>query len=214
MVDFQSTGGFLKFPVLISINDIIAKYSDLILAAVVMSVLSMIIIPLPTPLLDILLTIDLTIAIIILLVSLYISDALKIASFPTILLITTLFRLALNVASTRLILSTGHAGEVIAAFGKFVVSGNYVVGAVLFSIITLINFIVIAKGAERVYVSVHGARAIEFDDARRNDIAEREGVSDRVARDARRESVSHQNLAPAGVIRHGARVTEFTGTVS
>lgn len=116
----------------------------------------MIIIPLPKWLLDILLTIDLSIGIIILLVALYISEALKIASFPTILLMTTLFRLALNIAATRLILSTGDAGEVIHAFGNFVVGGNYVVGGILFAIITLINFIVIAKGAERV--SEVGAR--------------------------------------------------------
>ncbi len=140
----------------ISVNDVISKYSDLILAALVMSVLGMIIVPLPSFLLDILLTIDLAIAVIILLVALYISEALKIASFPTILLITTLYRLALNIASTRLILGEGHAGEVIHAFGNFVVGGNYVVGTVLFAIITLINFIVIAKGAERV--SEVGAR--------------------------------------------------------
>jgi len=140
----------------LSVNEIIARYSDLILAALVVSVLGMIIVPLPKFLLDILLTIDLAAAIIILLVALYISEALKIASFPTILLITTLYRLALNIASTRLILSTGDAGEVIDAFGRFVIGGNYVVGGILFAIITLINFIVIAKGAERV--SEVGAR--------------------------------------------------------
>jgi type III secretion protein V len=140
----------------VSINEFINRYSDLVLAALVLCVLGMIIVPLPTWMLDILLTIDLAIAVIILLVALYISDALKIASFPTILLITTLYRLALNIASTRLILAEGHAGEVIHAFGSFVVGGNYVVGGILFAIITLINFIVIAKGAERV--SEVGAR--------------------------------------------------------
>ncbi|HSA58532.1 MAG TPA: type III secretion system export apparatus subunit SctV [bacterium] len=140
----------------VSINEFINKYSDLVLAALVLCVLGMIIVPLPTWILDILLTVDLAIAVIILLVALYISDALKIASFPTILLITTLYRLALNIASTRLILAEGHAGEVIHAFGSFVVGGNYVVGGILFAIITLINFIVIAKGAERV--SEVGAR--------------------------------------------------------
>src|SRR5262249_4852072 len=120
----------------------------------------MIIIPLPTWLIDILITINITIGILILLVSLYISDALKIASFPTLLLITTIFRLALNISSTRLILSTGDAGEVIHAFGSFVLGGtnmkSMVVGIVIFLIITLVNFIVIAKGAERV--SEVGAR--------------------------------------------------------
>ncbi|MBI4374014.1 MAG: FHIPEP family type III secretion protein, partial [Deltaproteobacteria bacterium] len=134
----------------------ISKYSDLILAALVIAVLGMIIIPLPTWLLDGLISGNLAIAVIILLAALYISDALKIASFPTILLMTTLYRLALNIAATRLILSQGHAGEVIAAFGSFVVAGNYIVGGILFIIITLINFIVIAKGAERV--SEVGAR--------------------------------------------------------
>ncbi|MBI3541244.1 MAG: type III secretion system export apparatus subunit SctV, partial [Deltaproteobacteria bacterium] len=113
-------------------------------------------IPIPTWILDILITIDITIGVVILLVALYITDALKLASFPTILLMTTLYRLALNLAATRQILGTGEAGEVIHAFGNFVVAGNYVVGGILFAIITLINFIVIAKGAERV--SEVGAR--------------------------------------------------------
>ncbi len=139
-----------------AINTLIAKYSDLILAAMVIAVLGMIIVPLPTWLLDILISINLAAGVVILLASLYIADALKIASFPTILLMTTLYRLALNIAATRLILAHGHAGEVIRAFGSFVVAGNYVVGGILFVIITLINFIVIAKGAERV--SEVGAR--------------------------------------------------------
>ena len=137
-------------------NALISRYSDLVLAALVISVLGMIIVPLPTWLLDILISFDLAIGVVILLAALYISDALKIASFPTILLMTTLYRLSLNIAATRLILAQGHAGEVIRAFGSFVVAGNYVVGGILFAIITLINFIVIAKGAERV--SEVGAR--------------------------------------------------------
>src|SRR5262249_4232072 len=115
-----------------------------------------VIIPLPVWLIDILLTIDITLSVLIILVALYITDALKLASFPTILLITTLYRLSLNIAATRLILSEGQAGEVIHAFGSFVVGGNYIVGVILFLIITLVNFIVIAKGAERV--SEVGAR--------------------------------------------------------
>ncbi len=139
-----------------NLNDFITKYSDLVLAVLVVAVLGMIIIPLPTWLLDILLTINITIGILILLVALYISNALKIASFPTILLITTLFRLSLNISTTRLILAQADAGEVVHAFGSFVVAGNYVVGGIIFLIITLVNFIVIAKGAERV--SEVGAR--------------------------------------------------------
>jgi type III secretion protein V len=139
-----------------NVNDLISKYSDIFLAALVVAVIAMIVIPLPTWIVDILLTIQITIAVIILLVALYITDALKIASFPTILLISTLYRLSLNISTTRLILSRADAGEVVRAFGTFVVQGNYVVGGVLFIIITLVNFIVIAKGAERV--SEVGAR--------------------------------------------------------
>lgn len=143
-----------------NMSEMITRYSDVFLAVLVVAVIGMIIIPLPTWLIDILLTINITIGILILLVALYVSDALKIASFPTLLLITTIFRLALNISSTRLILSQGHAGEVIQAFGSFVLGGtsmkSMVVGMVIFLIITLVNFIVIAKGAERV--SEVGAR--------------------------------------------------------
>lgn len=132
------------------VNEFLGKYSDILFAALVISVIGIIIVPVPPWLMDIFLTMSLTLAVVILVVSLYINDALKLSSFPTILLIATLFRLALNISSTRLILATGYAGDVIEAFGEFVVFGNYVVGAVLFIIITLINFIVIAKGAERV----------------------------------------------------------------
>lgn len=131
-------------------NELLSKHSDIVLAVLVIAVLGMIIVPLPPFLLDIFLTISISIAVIILLVSLYITDALKLASFPTILLITTLYRLALNISTTRLVLSQGYAGEVVEAFGNFVASGNFVVGIVLFLIITLVNFIVVAKGAERV----------------------------------------------------------------
>ena len=133
-----------------SINELISRYSDLILALLVVSVMTMIIVPLPPQLLDVLLSIDIALGIVIILVALYISDALRIAAFPTILLISTLYRLALNIASTRLILGNGYAGEVIDKFGGLVIQNNYVVGGILFLIITLVNFIVIAKGAERV----------------------------------------------------------------
>src|SRR3989338_8734437 len=126
----------------LDINALIAKYSDLIIAGLVMAVLAMIIIPLPTWLIDVCLTISLSLGVIILLVALYISDSLKLASFPTILLISALYRLALNISSTRLILSQGYAGDVIEAFGNFVAGGNFVVGGVLFLIITIVNFIV------------------------------------------------------------------------
>ncbi len=132
------------------IKRFLTKYSDLGLAFLVVGIIGMMIVPLPTFLLDLLLTLNITMAVTLLMVSLYIPSALKISAFPALLLITTLFRLALNVSSTRLILLDADAGEVIESFGEFVVSGNFVVGAVIFLILTLIQFIVIAKGSERV----------------------------------------------------------------
>ncbi|HCF61195.1 MAG TPA: EscV/YscV/HrcV family type III secretion system export apparatus protein [Myxococcales bacterium] len=126
------------------------SYSDIILAVCVVGIVGMLIVPLPTPLLDVLLTTNISISVVLLLVAIYISSPLKISVFPSLLLVTTLFRLALNVSSTRLILLQADAGEVVRAFGNFVVRGNYVVGAVVFLILTLIQFIVIAKGSERV----------------------------------------------------------------
>src|SRR6476619_3563644 len=124
--------------------------AELALAALVIGVVAMMIVPLPTWLLDVLLATNLSLSVAILLVVLYVPDALAIATFPTVLLLTTLFRLALNVSSSRLILLQANAGDVIHAFGQFVVRGNYVVGAVVFLILTIIQFVVIAKGSERV----------------------------------------------------------------
>jgi type III secretion protein V len=129
---------------------VLTRFSDLILVSCIAAMVGMMIVPLPTWLLDILLTINITIAVTILMVSIYISNATQIASFPTLLLITTLYRLALDISATRLILLQADAGEVIRSFGMFVVGGNFVVGAVIFLIITLVQFIVITKGAERV----------------------------------------------------------------
>jgi type III secretion protein V len=120
------------------------------LAVLVVGVVALLVVPLPTWLLDLFLASNLAASVTILLVTLYVGDALKISAFPTLLLITTLIRLGLNVSSTRLILLEGDAGRVIEAFGHFVVSGNYVVGAVIFVILALIQFIVVAKGSERV----------------------------------------------------------------
>ncbi len=124
--------------------------ADAALAALVVVVVALMIVPLPTWVLDLLISTNLSCAVAILLVVLYVPDAIGIATFPTLLLLTTLFRLALNVASTRLILLQANAGEVIKAFGSFVVHGNYVVGAVVFLVLTTIQFVVIAKGSERV----------------------------------------------------------------
>lgn len=138
-------GRFFRNPVLF-----ISAHPDIILAILVVSMLGMMIVPLPTFLLDLFLTLNITFAMTLLISSLYIPDAISIASFPTLLLLTTLFRLSLNISSTRLILLNGYAGEVINSFGKFVVQGNYIVGGIIFLILTLIQFIVIAKGSERV----------------------------------------------------------------
>ena len=123
---------------------------DIIAAVGVVAIVAMIILPMSTGLLDIFLTFNITLAIIIILLTMFTRDILEFSVFPTLLLITTLFRLALNISSTRLILSQGDAGEVISAFGSFVAADNYVVGAVIFIIIVVIQFIVITNGASRV----------------------------------------------------------------
>jgi len=128
----------------------LVRHADLFLAGAVISIVAMMVVPLPTPLLDLLLTVNIAAAVTLLLISLYVDGALKLATFPTLLLLTTLFRLALEISATRLILLRADAGEVIHAFGTFVVAGNLVVGAVIFVILTIVQFLVISKGAERV----------------------------------------------------------------
>lgn len=128
----------------------ILKNNDIVLAIGLVVIVCMMVIPLPAPVLDILLTVNISLAVVILLVCLYTQEPLDYSSFPTVLLIATLFRLGLNVSSTRLILLQGQAGNVISSFGEFVVGGNYVVGAVIFCILVLINFMVITGGATRV----------------------------------------------------------------
>lgn len=128
----------------------LSKNSDFVLAGSVILILAMMIIPLPPIVLDVLLATNITIAILLLTVSMYIMHPLELSVFPGLLLILTIFRLSLNVASTRLILGNGYAGEVINAFGAFVVEGNYVVGFIIFIILVIIQFIVIVKGAGRI----------------------------------------------------------------
>ena len=130
------------------------KYSELILAGGVVGILIIMVMPLPTVMLDILLSFSITFSVIILLVSMYMMQALEFSVFPSLLLIVTLYRLSLNIASTRVILlhgneGTGAAGQVIKSFGDFVVGGNYVVGMVVFLILVIINFVVITKGSVR-----------------------------------------------------------------
>lgn len=133
----------------------VTKNSEMLIAFGVVCVLILMVIPLPTLLLDLLLSLNITLALIILLASMYILKPLDLSSFPSILLLATLFRLSLNIASTRIILLHGNegtlaAGKVIKAFGSFVVGGNYVVGGIVFLILVIINIIVITKGSGRI----------------------------------------------------------------
>ncbi len=134
----------------VSFGGLVQRYSDVMVAVGIITIVIMMIIPLPTMLLDLLLCMNITLALVIVMVSIYNVEALDFSVFPSLLLVTTLFRLALNVSSTRLILLEGYAGEVITAFGNFVVGGNAVVGFIVFIILIIIQFIVITKGSERV----------------------------------------------------------------
>jgi flagellar biosynthesis protein FlhA len=124
--------------------------SDVLLAVGVIFILALLVVPIPPVLLDVLLAANITIAILVLMVSMYLTNPLELSVFPGLLLILTMFRLGLNVAATRLILGEAYAGEVITAFGSFVVKGNYVVGFIIFLILVLIQFVVIVKGAGRI----------------------------------------------------------------
>ena len=131
------------------------KHPDILMSLGVVGVIMLMILPLPRFLLDLLLAFNITVSVIILLVGLQVRRPIEFSAFPSILLIVTLFRLSLNIASTRLILLHGNegaaaAGEVIRSFGNFVVGGNYTVGLVVFSILVVINFVVVTKGAGRV----------------------------------------------------------------
>lgn len=128
----------------------LARHSDLILSAFVMTIVATLFVPLPTFLLDLLIALNIALSLTLLVSSLHIGHPLALSSFPSLLLLTTLFRLSLNVSSTRLILGEADAGEVIEAFGTFVVQGSLLVGAVVFLILTLVQLLVVAKGAERV----------------------------------------------------------------
>ncbi len=132
------------------------RHADLVLVAAVIAVIALMILPVPTPLVDLLISVNLGASFVILMMTLYTPSVLGFSSFPTLLLFTTLFRLGLNICTTRLILLQADAGEIIYTFGDFAVGGNFVVGAVVFIIIAIIQFLVIAKGAERV--SEVGAR--------------------------------------------------------
>ena len=123
---------------------------DVLVAFGVIGIVLMIIIPLPSIVLDILLALNITLSVIIIMITMFTTSVLQLSVFPTLLLVVTLFRLGLNISSTRLILSEGNAGSIITAFGDFVVGGNYVVGVIIFLIIIIIQFLVITNGSTRV----------------------------------------------------------------
>ena len=126
------------------------RRSDLFLAGLLVMVVALFVLPLPTPLLDLLIATNLSASLVLLIVAMYVPSALSLSTFPSLLLFTTLFRLALNIASTKLILLHANAGHIIDTFGKLIVGNNVVVGGVVFLIIAIVQFIVIAKGSERV----------------------------------------------------------------
>src|SRR5204863_4095607 len=146
-------GGF-KLPDLSGLRALL-KSGDIALAAGVLTILVVLILPLPPLLLDLSLAISIILSVLILMTALFIQAPLEFSAFPTILLIATMLRLALNLASTRLILAHGHegtqaAGHVIEAFGNFVMGGNYIIGIIVFTILVIVNFVVITKGSGRI----------------------------------------------------------------
>ncbi len=128
----------------------LTRRSDVALALLLVAIIAMMILPMPTLVVDILIALNMSIAILLMMLGIYISHPLAISSFPSILLLTTLFRLSLAIATTRLILLEADAGHIIQTFGEFVVGGNLIVGLVVFLIITIVQFIVITKGTERI----------------------------------------------------------------
>ncbi|WP_280156094.1 flagellar biosynthesis protein FlhA [Piscinibacter sp. XHJ-5] len=131
-------------------ESVVSRYSDLLLVGAVVAIVAMMVLPLPIWLIDMLVAANIASGLLLLLLALYIASPLEFSVFPSVLLMTTLFRLSLSIATTRMILLQGHAGDIIDTFGKVVAGGNLVVGLVVFLIITVVQFIVIAKGAERV----------------------------------------------------------------
>ena len=127
-----------------------ASRNDIVLAVMIVAIIFMMILPLPTLLVDVLIGLNMTLSAVLLMVAMYLPTPLAFSSFPSVLLVTTLFRLGISIATTRLILLQGDAGSIIDTFGNFVVGGNLVVGLVVFLILTIVQFVVITKGAERV----------------------------------------------------------------
>jgi len=150
----QATGGGFRIPGIGSLGDL-AKRGDIALAIGIMTILVVLILPLPSVMLDMFLAFSIILSVLILMTALFIQAPLEFSAFPTVLLIATMLRLALNLASTRLILARGHegtaaAGHVIEAFGNFVMGGNFVIGIIVFTILVIVNFVVITKGSGRI----------------------------------------------------------------
>ncbi|MCG9622844.1 SctV family type III secretion system export apparatus subunit VcrD [Vibrio diabolicus] len=135
---------------LIDILNKVGQRKDIMLAVMLLAIVFMMILPLPTALVDVLIGTNMSIAVVLLMLAIYITTPLEFSAFPAVLLITTLFRLSLSITTTRLILLQGDAGQIVYTFGNFVVGGNLVVGIVVFLIITIVQFMVITKGSERV----------------------------------------------------------------
>ena len=134
----------------IKIFEAVARQTDVMVAVGVIGLIAMMVIPLPAVVLDLLLTLNIALALGILLVSMYVTEPLQFSVFPALLLVATLYRLALNISSTRLILLHAYAGKVIQSFGEFVVGGDLVVGLIIFLILVVIQFVVITNGSQRV----------------------------------------------------------------
>ena len=133
----------------------IVRFKGLTIVGVIIAILAIIIVPLPSAVLDFFLALSISISVLIILIAVYVPKPTDLSTFPTLILIITLFRLSLNIATTRMILSEGHNGpdavsEIISSFGQFVVGGNYVIGVIVFTILVLINFMVVTKGSTRV----------------------------------------------------------------
>lgn len=128
----------------------VTRHNDINIVFLLVTVIALMIIPLPTPVVDTLIGVNMALSFTILMMTMYVRTVLDFSVFPTLLLFTTLFRVGLNITTTRLILLQADAGEIIFTFGEFALGGNFVVGAVVFLILTIVQFLVIAKGAERV----------------------------------------------------------------
>ncbi|MBR5705249.1 MAG: type III secretion system export apparatus subunit SctV, partial [Deltaproteobacteria bacterium] len=133
-----------------SVAEAFARHNDVTMVLLLVVVIALMIMPLPTPLVDTLIGVNMTLSFLMLMMAMYVKTALDFSVFPTMLLFTTLFRVGLNITTTRLILLQADAGEIIFTFGEFALGGNFVVGAVVFLILTIVQFLVISKGAERV----------------------------------------------------------------